>query len=125
MKSKKKEPKEKKEKKVKEKKIKEKKKKTTLIYLGRIEEYCKNISMLIKTIARIKSDDFELWIVGDGKDKKMYEEMVSSLNIESKVKFLGQKTNPYPYLKLGDALVLSSVSEGNPMVFIEARKLCL
>lgn len=100
--------------------ISEKKENTLLVYVGRVEEFCKNISMLIKVVSRIKNDNFELWIIGDGVDKKKYEEMVKNLNIENKVKFLGRKNNPYPYLKIADALVLSSVSEGNPMVYIEA-----
>ena len=45
-----------------------------------------------------------------------------SKNIDN-IEFLGVKSNPYPYLKQSDALLMSSDFEGNPVVFIEAKVL--
>ena len=55
--------------------------------------------------------------VGDGPDSQMYKKQAREIkNIE----FLGKKTNPYPYLKKSDCLLLSSDFEGYPVVFIES-----
>ena len=47
----------------------------------------------------------------------MYKKLARDIkNIE----FLGKKTNPYPYLKKSDCLLMSSDFEGYPVVFIES-----
>ncbi|MGL5459100.1 MAG: glycosyltransferase, partial [Cetobacterium sp.] len=62
----------------------------------------------------------KLYIVGDGPYKKELEEKVKKLNLESKIKFLGSKKNPYPILKKSKGLILSSRYEGLPNVILEA-----
>ena len=37
-----------------------------------------------------------------------------------RVKFLGQKANPYPYMKEADAVVITSDYEGFPVTYLEA-----
>ena len=47
----------------------------------------------------------------------MYQNQAKDIqNIE----FLGKKSNPYPYLKKSDCLIMSSDFEGYPVVFIES-----
>ena len=41
-------------------------------------------------------------------------------NLENIVTMLGEKANPYPYIKKADMLLISSVSEAAPMVIGES-----
>jgi len=46
--------------------------------------------------------------------------LINEMGVEDCVVWLGNKTNPYPYIKASDAFVCTSVSEACPMVFCEA-----
>ena len=78
---------------------------------------------MLEAMARLLNDgyDFNLWLVGDGPDRTMYEELVKRLGMSSNVKFLGKKNNVFPYYKLCDCVVLSSFMEGNPVVYLESK----
>ncbi len=104
-------------------KIKEKKTKTIVLNVGRHEEHAKRLSVLLNSAKRLldKNYDFELWMVGDGPDTSLYKDLVKKLKIEKNVKFLGKKSNVYPYFKICDVVVLSSVIEGNPVVYLESK----
>ena len=52
-----------------------------------------------------------------------YQKEVKKLGIEEKVVFLGSKTNPYPYMKKCDYLILTSNYEGFPVVYLEGLAL--
>ena len=102
-----------------------KKRKMTLVNVSRHEEKAKNLLLLLKCVKRLIDDgyDFDLWMVGDGPDHSLYTDYVQKNNLNDVVKFLGQKSNPFIYYKVADAVVLSSFLEGNPVVFIEAKVL--
>lgn len=104
-------------------KIKEKRNKTIVLNVGRHEEKAKKISVLLNSVKRLLDQkyDFELWMVGDGPDNAFYKDLVKKLKIEKNVKFLGKKSNVYPYFKICDVVVLSSVIEGNPVVYLEGK----
>ena len=106
-----------------DKKINVKKDKVTLLNVGRHEESAKRLTILLKSVAKLLHEgyDFNLWLVGDGPDRKMYEEMVDELKITKNVKFFGKQKNVFPYYKLCDCVVLSSAMEGNPVVYLEAK----
>jgi len=101
----------------------EKPKKTLFVNVSRHDEVQKKISRLIEASRRLAEDgyQFELLLVGDGKDNNFYKELVDKYKLNEVVKFVGKKANPFPYYKLADAIVLSSQSEGYPVVFNEAR----
>ena len=101
-------------------KIKEKhpKDKVLFVYVGRLDEYQKKISRQINLIKEIK--EAELWIIGDGPDKELYEKLVKENKVENRVKFLGRKTNPFPYMKEADYILLTSDYEGFPVTYLEA-----
>lgn len=88
----------------------------------------KNHRMLIEAFHSLDHPDSQLLLIGTGyKDHgegfrvlKEIEELVVSLGLESRVLFLGQKTNPFKYLGKSDCFVLSSDLEGFPNVLIEA-----
>ena len=101
------------------------KKRKVLINVGRHEEKDKNLIMLIKCIDRLLKEnyDFELWLIGDGENTEDYKKIVHELKLEDRVIFMGSKSNVFPYYKIADAVLLSSVREGNPVVFLEAKVL--
>jgi len=62
----------------------------------------------------------ELWILGDGEERENLERVVKELNLAGKVRFLGWRENPYPYIKNAKLLVHSSKFEALPSILIEA-----
>lgn len=79
----------------------------------------KNYPLLIKAYAKLKTP-LKLFIIGVGNEEKKLKELVKSLKLEKKIKFLGYKENPYPYIKNAQLLVSSSLSEGLPRVIVES-----
>ena len=59
-------------------------------------------------------------IVGDGPDRKMYEEFTKKCKVENRVTFVGSKENPYPYMNEADYVILTSDYEGFPVTYLEA-----
>lgn len=100
-----------------------KKNKTILLNVGRHEEKDKNILMMLRCINKLVNEgyDFELWLVGSGKDTDIYKKEVEKMNLGNIVKFWGARSNTYPFYKMCDAVLLSSRREGNPVVFLEAK----
>ena len=94
-----------------------------LLNVGRHFENEKKLSLMLQCIKKLKDDGyvFLLWLLGNGPDTDMYKEMVKKLDIGDYVKFLGFSNNVYPYIKRSDAILLSSKTEGNPVVFLEAK----
>jgi len=101
-----------------EEKIELKKNKVQFVFIGRLDDSSKKLSRAINLVKEI--DDINLWIIGDGPDRKLYEELVKKYKIENKVTFTGRKMNPYPYLKEADYLILTSDYEGFPVTYLEA-----
>lgn len=91
--------------------------KKLLLFVGRLDEGQKRLSRAINLMKEI---DCELWIVGSGPDENMYQDMVKELGLTDKILFLGPKSNPYPYMKEADYLLLTSEYEGFPVVYLEA-----
>ena len=95
--------------------VKENANKKLFVFVGRLEEKAKRISKMINVLK--KFDNCELWIIGDGPDKKLYEDMVTNT---SNIKLLGSRKNPYPYIKKADFIIFTSDYEGFPVVYNEA-----
>ena len=101
-------------------KIKEKKptNKKLFIFVGRLDDDAKKVGRAILLTKEIK--EMELWLVGDGPDRKKYEDLVKKEKVTSRVKFLGRKKNPYPYMKMADYILMTSDYEGFPVIYLEA-----
>lgn len=97
---------------IEEKKMKNKK---LFVFVGRLDDSSKKLKRAINLAHKI--NDIELWIIGDGPDRLMYEEYNSN---NDRVKFLGRKINPYPYLKEADYFILTSDYEGFPVTYLES-----
>lgn len=93
--------------------------KPLFVAVGRIVEQ-KNFITLTKVCSRLcKEFEFELWIVGDGKERKAIENILKNKKC-SCVKILGMQSNPYKFLKQADFLVNTSLGESYGLVIQEA-----
>ena len=79
----------------------------------------KRQDILIKAYKKANLKE-KLLIIGEGKEKENLIKLTYNLGISHKVKFLGLKQNPYPYIKKAKLLVLSSEAEGLGNVLIES-----
>jgi len=82
----------------------------------------KDQGKLIKAFQKISSKHPEARLInlGSGPLEHHLKNLVKELRLENKVFLLGQRSNPYPYLKLSDCFILSSNHEGQPMTLFEA-----
>ena len=92
--------------------------KTLFVFVGRLDDSSKKVKRAINLVKNIK--ELELWIIGDGPDREMYEKYTKELKVEKRVSFLGKKINPYPYMKQADYIILTSDYEGFPVTYLEA-----
>ena len=92
-----------------------------LVFVGRLDDSSKKLGRAINLIKNINNTS--LWIIGDGKDKELYKDLVKAHKLEDRIKFLGAKENPYPYISLADYIILTSNYEGFPVVYLEALAL--
>ncbi|MER2148701.1 MAG: glycosyltransferase, partial [Ruminococcus sp.] len=85
----------------------------------------KGYDRLILLQKRLKemSLDYKLLIVGDGSEKKKLIKMIEDNHLQDDVFLIGYQSNPYPYLLHSYFTVISSYTEGLPVVAVES--LCL
>lgn len=97
------------------------KNKKLLVFVGRLDEKSKRITRIIDIAKNI--NDIAIWIIGDGKDKEMYEKLINDNKLEKKVSMLGSIKEPYNYMNLADYIILTSEYEGFPVIYLEALAL--
>jgi glycosyltransferase involved in cell wall biosynthesis len=66
------------------------------------------------------SRNIRLVFVGDGPDRACLEKLATSLRLGLRVTFAGPTTDVAPYYRLANVFALPSLSEGSPMVLLEA-----
>lgn len=81
----------------------------------------KNIPTILQALAKA-DESVKLDIVGDGPEKDKLVDLARALNIDGRVRFLGQVSSSdiAKVVSRYDALVLASKSEGRPNVVLEA-----
>ena len=93
---------------------------TILTHVGRFAPP-KNHALLIEAFARVRtSAPLYLLLVGGGELENTVREQVAQLGLESRVRFLGIRSDVADILRASDVFVLSSRWEGNPMSVMEA-----
>lgn len=90
-------------------------------FVGRLEPV-KNPMALVNAFFELlwQYPDSELWIVGDGSQRKLLEDRAKILNIESKVVFYGFQSNPEKFINQCSVYVQPSISEGFGLALVEA-----
>lgn len=95
--------------------------KSTFVTLGRLDNN-KNQILLLKAckILKNKTNDFNVYLLGDGENRKLLQKYINENLLSDNVKILGFKENPYPYLKNSIASILTSLSEGFSLALAES-----
>lgn len=93
--------------------------KPLFVTVGRLGKE-KNHEMLISICERLLAEhDFEMWIIGEGPLQKKLEQLIPP-TMTDKIRLLGKKENPYPYMKQADWFVCSSLTESFCLAIQEA-----
>ena len=85
-------------------------------------EPVKNVEGIIRTLGRLHVCGIKFcWtFVGDGEQYALAQEMVKWYHLEQQVSFVGEQTNPYPFIQQSDVFVQFSKYEGLPNTIFEA-----
>lgn len=67
--------------------------------------------------------NFQWIIIGDGEEKANLQEMIEGFRINSYIKLVGKKVNPFPYIKEADFMVHTSYGEAHCTAILEAMAL--
>jgi glycosyltransferase involved in cell wall biosynthesis len=96
-------------------------KKKSLLAIGRLTNQ-KNFIFLIKCFKKIseKYDYLNLFIIGDGEEKKKLLDLINNLNLVNKVFILGYRDNVFNYLNNCKCFLLTSLWEDPGFVLVEA-----
>lgn len=93
-----------------------------LVHVGRIANE-KNQELLIRAVQQFNATEerkCKLIIIGEVKNKPLYQHLLEVANGDSYIEFVGGKHNVVDYLSIADAFCLSSIFEGMPISLIEA-----
>jgi glycosyltransferase involved in cell wall biosynthesis len=90
------------------------------ITVGRLTRL-KGYDRLLKACNELNKMGFryELWFIGEGEEEISLKDYANNNNMEN-IKFLGLKNNPYPYVRLADWFICSSISESFGLAIQEA-----
>jgi glycosyltransferase involved in cell wall biosynthesis len=94
---------------------------SVIIGIGRFGDQ-KDFATLIKAFKKVSEhrDNLKLLLLGEGKQRKMLENMVADLGLSGKVRMPGYTPNPYRFMKRAALFVLTSRFEGFGNVVAEA-----
>lgn len=91
-------------------------------YVGRLNEI-KDLGTLMDAFACLPNDvaaHSRLYFVGDGPERELLQNKRAALGLDDRVVLLGARDDVSDLLMAADAFVMSSKSEGLPMVLLEA-----
>lgn len=95
----------------------------TFLAVGRLVEE-KGFCYLLEAFSKISFDkSCGLYIVGTGELEAKLRSLVAKFGISDQVVWVGYQSNPYPWFRVADTFVLSSISEGFVNVLAEALAL--
>jgi CDP-glycerol glycerophosphotransferase len=99
---------------------------TLFVTMGRLSLE-KDQAKLLHAFARLREHHpkSKLLVIGDGPLRGDLERTTRELGLVGSVLFAGQKANPFPFLRLADCFVFSSLYEGQGLVLLEALMLGL
>ena len=85
--------------------------------------YQKGIDRIIEVHKKLIESGYnhKFYVIGDGPEREKLENLIKENKVENSFFLLGQKENPYPYIKKADYFCLLSRFEGYGMVLEEAK----
>jgi glycosyltransferase involved in cell wall biosynthesis len=98
-------------------------------FCGRLDIKTKGLDLLLEGFAQYINQtgnkEVELWIIGDGKERKRLDQLVLALGISAQVVFLGSVfgEQKIELIRKFDFMMLTSRNEGLPGVVLEAAAL--
>lgn len=95
-----------------------------LTTVGRLT-HSKNIDGAVRILAKLRESgiDAEWFIIGDGEERENLKKMILKYGLNDKFHLLGERANPYPYMKNCDIYVQPSRWEGYGITVAEAKAL--
>ena len=102
----------------------DKNKKLRIVSVGRLNEQKGfDIAIDVCKILAVQYPDLVWYIVGEGEERVSLQEKIDCLGLTKNMKLLGNRTNPYPYIKNALLYVQPSRHEGYGIAVAEARAL--
>jgi glycosyltransferase involved in cell wall biosynthesis len=80
----------------------------------------KRLDLLVKAFARLKDEDAQLVLLGNGPERDELEQLVRHLGVEDRVRMPGFVADVGPWFAAASVFVLTSRYEGLPAVVLEA-----
>jgi len=81
----------------------------------------KDFDTLLLAFSQLRlTTESSLFLVGDGPEREHISALARNLGCSERVHILGWRSNPFPYMKFADLVLLVSHQEGFPMVLPEA-----
>lgn len=100
------------------------KNKFTVCNVGRLANQKRQDRIIeVADLCKKNNLDIDFLILGEGPKRSELENNISKRGLSNNVHLLGFKSNPYPYIAASDIFLLTSDSEGYPLVVCES--LCL
>lgn len=100
-----------------------------LVTSCRIEFKAKALDRAVKVLGELNRSGelscLRWYIIGDGNDLQELKQLIKDESLDDQIILLGQKVNPYPYIKKMDIFFLPSRFEGKPMAVTEGLMLGL
>ena len=95
---------------------------TKIVTVGRLSKE-KGQDLAIESLRMLKEEGYNVrwYCIGDGNNRKDYEELIKKYNLEDDFILLGARTNPYPYIKGADIYVQTSRHDGYCLTLSEAK----
>lgn len=93
-----------------------------IVTVSRIEFSQKQLNIIPLICSNLKNNGYKIawYILGDGSDKSELEKIINECKVNKEVLLLGNKDNPYPYIKNADLFCLTSLWEAYGMVLTES-----
>ena len=88
-------------------------------WIGRLGRE-KGADVLIESLTRLAERELVVSIIGEGRERRTLERLVSAHGLESIVRFHGMVPDAARLMRAFDVVVLSSRTEGTPIVLLEA-----
>lgn len=94
-----------------------------IVTVGRIDNYQKRLEKVVEVshlLSKAGIRNFKWRVVGEGPDLNKNIQLTNELGVYDLVEFVGNRENPYPFIRNSDIFVLTSAFEGYPMVVEES-----
>lgn len=96
----------------------------TLVTVSRLSRE-KGVDIAVETakVLQGRGIDFTWHVIGDGPERARLEGLVARLGVGDRFLLLGEKTNPFPFMRRADMYVQTSRVEAHPLTIQEAMVL--